>query len=49
MKEYYVNNRKIDLRSRLKRLYPNHTAGQVDIVLDFLGGYNKQLLEDLEK
>ena len=49
MKEYYVNNRKIDLRSGLKRLYPNHKVDQVNIVLDFLGHYNKQLLEDLEK
>ena len=48
MKEYYVNNREIDLRSGLKRLYPNHKVGQVNIVLDFLGGYNKQILEDLE-
>ena len=38
-----------DLRSWLKRLYPRHRVGQVNIVLDILGGYNKKLLEDLEK
>ena len=30
-----------DLRSGLKRLYPNHKVGQVNIVLDFLGCYKK--------
>ena len=30
-------------------LYPNHKVGQVIIVLDFLGGYNKPLLENLEE
>ena len=30
-------------------LYPNHKVGQVIIVFDFLGGYNKPLLENLEE
>ena len=38
-----------DLRSGLRRLYPNHKVGQVNVVLYFLGGYNKQLIEGLEK
>ena len=45
----YKQEKYTDLRSGLKRLYPNHKAGQVNVVLDFLRGYNKQLLEDLEK
>ena len=51
MEEHYINNRNtiVDLRSGLKRLYPNHKVGQVIIVLDFLGGQNKPLLENLEK
>ena len=38
-----------DLKSGLKALYPNHKVGQVNIFLDFLGGYNKLQLEELEK
>ena len=38
-----------DLKSGLKPPYPNHKVGQVNILLDFLGGYNKQQLEELEK
>ena len=38
-----------DLKSGLKPPYPNHKVGQVNILLDFLGGYNKQHLEELEK
>ena len=38
-----------DLKSGLKTLYPNHKVGQVNIFLDFSGGYNKQQLEELEK
>ena len=38
-----------DLKSGLKPLHPNHKVGQVNILLDFLGGYNKQQLEELEK
>ena len=38
-----------DLKSGLRTRYPNHKVGQVNILLDFLGGYNKQQLEELEK
>ena len=30
-------------------LYPNHKVGHVIIVLDFLGGYNEPLLENLRE
>ena len=36
-----------DLRASLKRLYPNYTIVQVNIVLDFLAGYQNQLVADL--
>jgi len=38
-----------DLKSGLETLYPNHKVHQVNILLEFLGGYNKQQLEELEK
>ena len=43
----YKQKKYSDLRSDQKRL-PNHQVGQENIVFDFLGGYNKQLLEDSE-
>ena len=34
-----------ELKSGLKTLYPNHKVRQVNILLDFLGGYDKQQLD----
>ena len=39
----------IDLRTGLKRLYPNYNVVQVNVVLDFLAGYQKQLVTELSK
>ena len=36
-----------DLREALKRLYPGYTVQQLNIVLDYLGGYNRNLLEEM--
>ena len=38
-----------DLRAGLKRLYPRFSVTKVNIVLDFLAGYNKKLVIDLDK
>lgn len=38
-----------DLESGLETLYPYHKVRQVNILLDFLGGYNKEQLEKLEE
>ena len=35
-----------DLREALKRLYPGYTVQQLSIVLDYLGGYNRSLIEE---
>ena len=45
----YKQQKYTDLISGLKRLYPNHKVGQVNIVLDILEGYKKRLLGDLER
>ena len=36
-----------DLREALKRLYPGYTVQQLNIVLDYLGGYNRNLIEEM--
>ena len=36
-----------DLREALKRLYPGYTVQQLNIVLDYLGGYNRSLIEEM--
>ena len=36
-----------DLREALKRLYPGYTVQQLNIVLDYLGGYNRSFLEEM--
>ena len=36
-----------DLREALKRLYPGYTVQQLNIVLDYLGGYNQSLIEEM--
>ena len=36
-----------DLREALKRLYPCYTVQQLNIVLDYLGGYNRSLIEEM--
>ena len=36
-----------DLREALKRLYRGYTVQQLNIVLDYLGGYNRCLIEEM--
>ena len=36
-----------DLREALKRLYPGYTVQQLNIVLDYLGGYKQSLIEEM--
>ena len=36
-----------DLREALKRLYPGYTVQQLNIVLDYLGSYNRSLIEEM--
>ena len=35
-----------DRREALKRLYPSYTVQQLNIALDYLGGYNRSLIEE---
>ena len=36
-----------DLREALKRLYLGYTVQQLNILLDYLGGYNRSLIEEM--
>ena len=36
-----------DLREALKRLYPGYRVQQLNIVLNYLGGYNRSLIEEM--
>ena len=45
----YKQHKCKDLRAGLKRLYPRFSVIQENIVFDFLAGYNKQFVVDLDK